>query len=120
MRFKVKGKEYDAAGLDDVTLRDTLLFESQMRELGRPMVWTEMLGIVAHLATIEDDQARGTHPDAMWSFAVTIWASRRLAGENVTIAEAADFRIPADIEWLDEQAPDPHEGQPAEGLAASE
>lgn len=129
MRVSIKGKVYDVAQLDDVTLRDTLVFEAQMAELGRPMTWPDMLDIIAKLSQIEDEQERGRHPDATWSLAVTVWATRRLAGESVTIAEAADFRIPADIEWVVEPDPsadrtgaasDPLEGQPAEGLAGSE
>lgn len=128
MRFSIKGKVYDAATLDDVTLRDTLVFESQMAELGRPMSWGDLLDLVAHLATIDDPTKRGKHPDATWSLAVTVWASRRMAGENVTISEAADFRL-TDLEWVTEPDPsadrtgaasDPLDGQPAEGLAGSE
>lgn len=111
MRFTLGGREYDVASVQDVTLRDTLVLEAQMRELGREMTWPDLTTMIVKLSTIEDPQARAAHPDAMWSLAVTIWASRRAAGEDVTVAQAADFRM-SDLQWVDEK-PEP-EADPTE------
>lgn len=114
MRFKLGTKEYETASVEDVTLHDTLVFEKQMRELGRPMAWPELMQMIFELAQISDPVERGKHPDGMWSLAVTIWASRRAAGEDVTVAQAADFRL-SDLEWLPDEpepGPDPTEAQP--------
>lgn len=118
MRFTLGGREYDVASVQDVTLRDTLVLEAQMRELGREMTWPDLTTMILKLSKIKDDKARAAHPDAMWSLAVTIWASRRAAGEDVTIAQAADFRM-SDLQWVDEKPEpeaDPTEAQPAPGL----
>lgn len=102
MRFRIADAEYDAATIEDITLRDTLVFERQMADLGRPMSWPDMMRMIVRLAAIPDPSTRGEDPDAMWSLAVTIWASKRLAGEDVTVAEATDFRL-SDLVFL----PDP-------------
>lgn len=112
MRFKIADAEYDAATIEDVTLRDTLVFERQMADLGRPMSWPELMRMVMRLAAIADPSARGEDPDAMWSLAVTVWASKRLAGEDVTVAEAVDFRL-SDLVFL----PDPETETPTQAGA---
>lgn len=123
MRFKIKGVEYESATLEDVTLADVLRFPGQMAELraagalGAPESWNDAVELVARLALIDDLAARGRHPDAIWAMAVTVWASRRLAGEDVTVAQAADFRWPADFEALDE--PTPTKARPKAGRAKS-
>lgn len=104
-RIRIRGVDYEAASIEDITLRDTLVFEQQMAELGRRMSWPDLMKMVLRLAAIEDPAERGTDPDAMWSMAVTVWASMRKAGEQVTIAEAIDFPL-SEIVFIDD-APTP-------------
>lgn len=92
MRFKIGEKVYDAAGIDRLTLGNILRLEKETAELGRPMKWSELQGLAARVSGLSEDEF-GLDDETPWFIALTVWASRLNAGEDITFAEAIDFRL---------------------------
>jgi hypothetical protein len=113
MKFKLHDKVYDLGTLDRLSLLDILMMEKETRELGNPLKWSDVLRIVAEVealqppagasaAEVEKAKAKvGEHPDILWMSAITIWSSRRIAGEKVSFVEAIDFPQ-SDMSWIAE------------------
>lgn len=101
MKFKLGNTVYALADLDRVSLRDILVLERETVEFGHPLRWTDVQAMSEALDALETEKERAEHPDALWITAVTIWASRRIAGENVTFDQAVDFPM-RDLVFLPE------------------
>lgn len=120
MKFKLGSKVYDAADIEDLSLKHILMLERETADLGRPMRWADITDMVTTLGAIKDHNERGKHPDAPWVLAVTIWASRRNAGEDLTFGQAIDFPL-SDLTFLhdpqDRKKPksDPRKARPGKG-----
>jgi hypothetical protein len=116
MRFKLGDTVYTAAEADLLSLKDILQFEQEAADLGRPLKWgqieawsQELTGFYQVIANTKSsaadrkqaEQATKDHEGALWVIAMTIWASRRVAGEAVTFEQAVDFPM-RDLTWLPE------------------
>jgi len=122
VKFSIAGTVYDVADLDRVTLKDILLFESQTAAMGRKLTWVEVGDMAAHIDSLKSEKAKESDPAAIWLTAVAIWAARRLAGEDVTFADALDFEM-RDLRFIaepeDRKAPiHPTKARPGSGRAA--
>lgn len=118
MKLKVDGRIYDLASLeDDLSLRDVLVIETETAALGRRWSIPEVVAAARRINDLPTAE-RDTDPDAMWVFALAVWASRRNAGEDVTFGQVVDTRM-RDIEWIrdpeDHKKPDPHRPRPGKG-----
>lgn len=89
-RFQIDGKTYSTATLDEITLKDLLLFEVQARDLGLDVTWAQLQERAAALDTADEAAA---DRDGLLMMAATIWASRRMAGEDVTFGDAIDVPL---------------------------
>lgn len=98
VRFKINGKTYDTATVDEISLRDVVLFNRQAADVGLDVKWADVERISNEMAELGDTDV--PHPDALVMFAVTIWAARRVAGDDVTLSEALDVPM-KDIEFLE-------------------
>lgn len=103
-RFKIGTKVYEIADVQQLPMR-ALLFDLpvQTEELGQRLEAGDVEAINNRLEKIKDTELRGRDPEAKWGIAITIWASRLLAGETVTIAEALSFPS-GDLAWLPDTA----------------
>ena len=113
MRFKIGSRMYNGASLDRLTLKDILLLEQSTQDLGRPLKWSEIERWTSELDELSKQaafgktpaecdaamRARTDHPGNIWVMAMVIWASRRLAGEQVSFEDAIDFPM-GDLEFL--------------------
>lgn len=124
MKIVISGKEYPVATQNDATLADfvalkdaTGLTRKDLRELGeRVSKMTE--------AEAEDSE------DAMLATGVTVWLTRRRAGEHLTLEEACDFPL-AQLQFIVEpgdaiaapaaagEAPDPTSAAPGDSPRAA-
>jgi len=91
-RFKIGSKVYSTAALDEVTLRDLMLFNTQAEDMGLSERWSDVERIGCEMAALDEDAAEA-HPGKMLMIGVTVWASRRLAGEQVSLEEAVDIPV---------------------------
>jgi hypothetical protein len=107
VKFSINGKVYDATDLESVKLRDILVFEQQTKDMGRAVTWGEVNQWADELDALGSDDERANHPGAPWLTAVTVWASRRIAGEDLTFGDAVDFPMSA-LRFI----PDPEDHKP--------
>jgi len=111
VRFRINGKVYDTSKVDQVSLRDVMLFNTQAEQMGLPERWADVERITQEMAELGDDA--NAHPDAIVMFGVTVWACRRLAGEDVTLDEATNVPM-SQIEVLEAKKA-PKDRQPKKG-----
>lgn len=111
MRFKLQNKVYNAAALDEITLRDLVLFNTQAEQMGLARKWSDVERVSRELAAMSRAEADG-HPEKFLAIAVTIWATRRTQGDDVTLEQAIDFPMNA-IEFL----PEPEDRKPGKRKA---
>jgi hypothetical protein len=88
-RFKIGSKVYNTALLEEITLRDLMLFNTQAEDMGLSERWSDVERTAMEMSELDEDAAE-KHPGKMLMIGVTIWASRRLSGEAVTFEEAVD------------------------------
>lgn len=91
-RFKIGTKVYTTAALDEISLRDLILFNTQAADLGLEERWADVERIATEMSNLDEAGAEA-HPGKMLMIGVTIWASRRLAGEQVTLEQAVDIPL---------------------------
>ncbi|MCC7268778.1 MAG: hypothetical protein IT546_15770 [Caulobacteraceae bacterium] len=111
LRFRLDGKVYSVGALEDVSLRDVMLFNTQAADMGLAATWADVERIAEEMSAADKDEAE-KHPDALLMLGVTIWATRRIAGDEVTFGDAVDFPLSA-LVWL----PDTEDRKPGKGKA---
>lgn len=114
MRLKINGKLYPSLELDAVSLRDILRFEGEVRDFRADAgwAWPDVLGTSQDFADLTDDEV-SRHPKWPWFLASMIWASRRLAGEEVTFDEALGDLDSSGVDFVEE--PGDHKPGKAKG-----
>jgi hypothetical protein len=107
VKFQLHGRVYDAASLLDVSLTDVLTFEGQLWAMaggtapicaGAPVNWDRVMDWAN-----QGDERELTADEQFWLMGVMIWASRRVAGDQLSFAEAVDFPVD-EVTWLPEPA----------------
>jgi len=93
MKFKIENRVYNAASIDELSLKDILQLESETTALGRPLRMNDFKVMSEEIDALKTDAEKQAHPDAPWVLAVTIWASRREQGETMTFGDAIDFPL---------------------------
>jgi hypothetical protein len=118
VRFKIGDKTYDTGAVDQISLRDVVLFNRQSADMGLGVTWADVERIAGEMAGMTEKDA--AHPEALVMFAVTVWAARRIAGDDVTLEEAVDVPM-ASIEILEaRKAPKDHQPKKARRPAAGD
>lgn len=93
-RFKLGEKVYSPAGLDEISLKDLVLFNTQAEQMGLSARWSDVEQAGQEMAELSEADAE-RHPNKMLVIAVTIWIARRGAGEDLSFGEAIDFPMSA-------------------------
>lgn len=89
-RFKIGEKIYNTAALDELSLLDIVMFDTQAKALGADFRWSDLEAAALELDGLSEAEAE-RHPRKLLVIAVTIWAARRLAGEAISFEQAIDF-----------------------------
>lgn len=113
MRFKIRETTYNAASLYSLSLRQILQLEMETKDFGRELHLADIQALTDELDAISDPKKRGASPAATWVLAVTIWATRNLAGEKITFEQAVDF--PMDQLTILPEPEDHRQGNPTKG-----
>jgi hypothetical protein len=95
-RFKIGARVYTTAALDEISLKDLIVFGREAEAIGLPAKWSDIERIASEAADLPDGEE---HPDALLLVGVTIWASRRAAGDDVTFEQSIDFPL-KDLSFL--------------------
>lgn len=116
VKFKINGKTYTTATVDQISLRDVMLFNPQAAEIGLGVTWGDVERIAAEMSELTEDDA--PHPQALLMFGVTVWAARRLGGDDVTLGEAIDVPM-SSIEIVEAGPKAPKDRLPKKGKKTS-
>lgn len=127
MKFAIAGKSYTVSDIEQLSLWLLLELQSETKDTAQPLDVATVQAMAKTLDELPNDDARKRHPDAPWVLAVTIWASRRLAGEEVTFREAIDFPMsqlsflpePGDHKAAKKTAADPTRRRPTASAGAA-
>lgn len=125
MKVVIDGTTYDGKTIDSLSIKHVLQFNRECAEHGYPVTWQDIERIRAELVAIKDVRERERHPDALMLTAVSIWASRIAAGDEVTFEDVISLPLgrmafilePGDVPDESEAA-DPHRARPGSGRAA--
>lgn len=101
MKIRIGEVEYPVKTPDDLSLFDLIQLEQQTTAVGRTLTMPVLVemdhsieqAVAAASGAAAKRAARENHPDAPWMLAVTIWASRRAAGDAVSFTEAISFPL---------------------------
>jgi hypothetical protein len=115
-RFKIGTKVYETDVLDTISLRDLMVFNRQVADMGLSITWADVERISAEMAEIGEADGASRHPEAMLMTGVVIWASRRAAGDDVTFEQAVDIPM-SEIVWI--EAPKDHRPSKKKGAGGS-
>lgn len=92
-RFKSGGRIYEMASIDEITPRDLITFPRDAAEVrGTSLRWSDVERFATEIDDLPDEQ-KEDHPEFAFMMAVTIWASRRAAGDKVTFGACLDDPI---------------------------
>ena len=109
MILVIDGKTYPAVTIGDLSLRHTLELQRELvtTNISSARTWVDVQALLQEFTALPDDQ-RATHPEALFLSALTIWATRVSAGEQLSLLEAVD--IPASsVQWVKEPTDPDHE-----------
>lgn len=97
-KVRIQGRVYDVESAQDLTLKDILTIESQFAQLGIPLAWSDLLELTEEFKTLSQDAVK-SHPKAPIVIALMVYATRRAAGDEVTVSEAIDFPM-SELEFI--------------------
>jgi hypothetical protein len=92
-RFKIGDQVYTTASLDELTLKDIILFDTMAENMGLSARWYDVEQAAYELQAMTDVDAADRHPRKYLVIGVTIWAARRVAGEAAPFEDAIDFKM---------------------------
>lgn len=111
-RFTLFGTTYNTASLDAISLKHLMLFNDQAEDMGMRRRWHDVERIAEEMDGMTSAEA-DRHPERLMMIGVTIWASRVIAGDPVTLEQAVDFPM-SEITFI----PDPEDRKPGKAKAA--
>jgi hypothetical protein len=98
-RFKIAGTVYRLDTIDEITMTDVLLFNAQSEDMGLHRAWSDVERLGDTFAALSEREAE-THPEKHLMIAASMWAARRIKGEDVTLEDVLGVRIYKDVEFL--------------------
>jgi hypothetical protein len=134
VKIIIDGTVYDGQTIDALSIRHALAFNRECAANGfptreAPWTWQDVERIREEIAILPKDE-RERHPEALLLTAVSVWASRIVAGETVSFDEAISTpleRMHFVIEPGDQPDPeqdrtgaaDPRRARPGSGRAGA-
>lgn len=112
-RFRLRGKTYTVPGFDEVNIKDIIQFDQQAASMGLTARWKDIVELSQKSEGMTEVEAAGD-PLSYVMLVVTIWTSRRSAGETCTFEEASEMTL-SEVEWI----PAPKDRQPKKATKKS-
>lgn len=102
MILVIGDKHYPRVAVDELSIRHTLALQRELAitNISSAKTWADVRKLLADFSTMEPAE-RENHPEVLFLTALTIWAARVTAGEDLGLLEAVD--IPAtSVRWVAE------------------
>lgn len=110
----VGDRQYPSVSIDQLSLRHVLALQRELvlTNISSAKTFADVKALVEELSALPAAQ-RAEHPELLFLSAVTIWATRVSAGDQLTLLEAVD--LPASsVRWVAE----PHDREVSAGKGA--
>lgn len=109
-------KHYPGVAVSELSIRHTLALQRELAvtNISSAKTWADVRGLLAEFQAL-DKKDRENHPEALFLTAVTIWATRVSAGEELGLLDAVDIPA-ASVRWIAEPS-DKKAAEAAEGKA---
>lgn len=112
LQLRIGERVYETAAIDQITLADIATLQAELGVLaasGTPITSARTWGDVQRLYgefSAMPKAAQQDHPEGMFLTCLTVWATRRIAGEKLGLLDAVDVPV-SQIRWI--QTPDDHQ-----------
>lgn len=124
MKVVIDGTTYDGKTIDSLSIKHAVQFNRECAAHGYGVTWQDIERIRAEIAALPTNAEREQHPDALLLTAVSIWASRIAAGDDVTFEDVIELPLgrmafilePGDVPD-ESEATDPRRARPDSGRA---
>ena len=102
MILVINGKTYPGTTMSELSLKRTLELQRELATTGisSARTWNEVQSLMESFVKMSAEE-RARHPEALFLTALTIWAARVAAGDDVTLLEACDIP-PSAVKWVAE------------------
>lgn len=109
MILVIGDKKYPGVAVEELSIRHTLALQRELAvtNISSAKTWADVRALLAEFKAL-DKAGRENHPEALFLTALTIWAARVTAGEEMGLLDAVDIPA-ASVKWIAE----PSDKQPA-------
>lgn len=96
MIIEIEGRTYHGVDVSQLSLRNTLTLQRELAATGisSARTWEEVQGLIREFSALPEAE-RGSHPEGLFLTALTIWAARVSAGEDLSLLDAVDVPLSA-------------------------
>lgn len=95
MILEINHKKYRLTRLDELNLKHAMQLQAELAAhptLTRARTWLEVRTLWQEYSSLPE-QDRETHPETLFLAALTVWATRVVAGEQLSLMEAIDVPV---------------------------
>jgi len=98
----IGGKHYPLIDMEKLSLKHTLVLQRELAVTGISSArsWQDAKELVREFQTMSKEE-RESHPETLFLTALTIWAARVSAGEDLTLLDAVDVPL-SEIKFVHE------------------
>ena len=95
-------KKYPGVAVSELSIRHSLALQRELAvtNISGAKTWADVRALLAEFTTLSKAE-RENHPEALFLTAVTIWAARVTAGEEMGLLDAVDIPA-ASVRWVAE------------------
>ena len=102
MILVIGDKHYPGVAVNELSIRHSLVLQRELAvtNISSAKTWADVRALLAEFQAL-DKAGRENHPEALFLTAVTIWAARVTAGEEMGLLDAVDIPA-ASVRWIAE------------------
>jgi len=102
MILVIGDKRYPGVAIEELSIRHTLALQRELAltNISSAQTWADVRRLVADFGAMKPED-RENHPEILFMTALTIWAARVTAGEELGLLEAVDIPA-ASVRWVAE------------------
>lgn len=105
MILVIDGRHYPVVSVEDLSLRHTLALQRELvvTNISRAKTWADVKALLAEFEAMAPED-RANHPEALFLTALTVWACRVMAGDEVSLLDVVDVPLSRlkRFKWIEE------------------
>lgn len=118
MILVIDGRHYPVVSMEDLSLRHMLALQRELvvTDISSAKTWADVKALLVEFESLPPAE-RKNHPEALFLTALTVWACRVMAGDEVSLREAFDMPASTELGWIKEPADHAPAGKGKQGKA---